>query len=137
MKPKYRIRNNYISSGIYPDLREIFEQREYLKPRVYNHISRYTNIRRLQDEKTGRIYHENWIQKFIDESNEDFYVTVTKREENRLDIIANDHLNSPRFWWVVALANDITDPFNLPVGTRLRIPSMLSLYNTGGILSGN
>ena len=37
----------------------------------------------------------------------------------------------------IALANEILDPFDVPVGTYLRIPPLVSLYNTGGVLSGN
>lgn len=62
-------------------------------------------------------------------------MTVSIAEEGRLDIIANQYYNTPRFWWVIALANNIIDPFDIPVGTTLRIPTIISLYNKGGVLS--
>lgn len=117
--------------------REIFEQVQYLIPRMYEYVSRYSTVRRLQDKDTGKIYHENWNKKGIDTTSEDSYFVVTKREEGRFDIISNDYYNTPRFWWVIAIANNIIDPFELEIGTRLRIPQILSLYNDGGILSEN
>ena len=136
-RKKYTIRYQNVSPAYLQDIREIFTQRPYLSPRLYPNESRYTNIRRLQDEDTKNIYDENWIQKFIDESNEDTYFVVTQREENRLDIIADDYYGTARYWWVIALANYIIDPFTLSIGTKLRIPPLLSLYNRGGVLSGN
>ena len=117
--------------------REIFLDLEYLKPRLYEHTSRYKNLRRIVDSKTNKIYHETWVQKGVDQSSEDFYITITQENEGRLDIIAAKYLNTAKYWWVIALANNIIDPFDIPIGTRLRIPQLVSLYNTGGVLSGN
>ena len=64
-------------------------------------------------------------------------MTVTLDDENRLDIISNKYYGTPRYWWVIALANEIIDPFDIPIGTYLRIPSLISLYNTGGVLSSD
>ena len=58
-------------------------------------------------------------------------------EENRLDIISMSIYGTPRYWWVIALANDIIDPFDVPVGTELRIPLIETLFNKGGILSND
>jgi hypothetical protein len=134
---KYIILNYNVSTDDLELYREIFQQVKYLAPRVYNHTSRYTTLRRIQSKKDGKIYHENWVKKIIDISPDDSYFVVTVREEGRLDMIANDYYNSPKFWWVLALANDIIDPFDLKIGTRLRIPPLLSLYNKGGVLSAD
>lgn len=132
--------SQYIKAGMSPayleSYREIFNQVEYLDPRLYKNASRYKNLRRIQDDTTKKIYHENWIQKIIETSENDSYYTVTKAEEGRLDIISNMYYNTPKYWWVVALANYIIDPFDIPVGTYLRIPPLISLYNNGGVLSG-
>jgi nucleoid-associated protein YgaU len=40
----------------------------------------------------------------------------------RLDVIAHRFYGDEEYWWVVALANRISDPFSLTVGRRLRIP---------------
>ena len=67
-RKKYTIRYKNVSPAYLQDIREIFTQRPYLSPRLYPNESRYTNIRRLRDERTKYVYDENWIQKFIDES---------------------------------------------------------------------
>jgi hypothetical protein len=41
----------------------------------------------------------------------------------RLEIIAHQYYGDEDYWWVIALANRILDPFSLTPGTRLRIPS--------------
>jgi hypothetical protein len=40
----------------------------------------------------------------------------------RLDTISHKYFGDPDYWWVIALANRIMDPFTLPVGQRIRIP---------------
>lgn len=117
--------------------REHYEQREFLPPVNYKNNSRYTILRTLYQEEDKKTIHENWNQKFVDYTENDQYYTVTLDEVNRLDIIANYFYNTPRYWWVIALANYIIDPFDIPVGTRLRIPPILALYNKGGVLNGN
>ena len=58
-------------------------------------------------------------------------------EEDRLDIISTSFYGTPKYWWVIAMANNIIDPFTLEIGTNLRIPPIISLYNKGGVLSGD
>lgn len=45
------------------------------------------------------------------------------RGGERLDIIAHRYYGDEEYWWIIALANRIMDPFSLTVGSRLRIPS--------------
>lgn len=129
------IRRFNVSPAYIAESREKFIPMEFLSPKQYTNACRYKNLRRIQDSETKNIYHETWFQKIIDKSNEDEYFTVSIAEEGRLDIIANKYYNTPRFWWVIALANNIIDPFDVPVDTVLRIPSIVSLYNKGGVFS--
>lgn len=131
----YTIVNGNVSPTYVQQYRRIYYEREYGNPVVYPNASRYTNIRTLTDKDTGNVYHENWIQKFVDKDSNDTYMTVSIREKDRLDIISNDYYGTPNYWWVIALANYIIDPFNIPVGLYLRIPQISSLYNQGGVLS--
>lgn len=131
----YKMRAGDMSPDYLNGVREVFTERQYLAPRQYKNISRYKNIRRLMDEDTKKIYHENWIQKYVDYSKSDIYHIVDIQDAGRLDIIAQLYYGTPRYWWVIALANAIKDPFDIPVGTSLRVPDILSLYNRGGILS--
>lgn len=113
-----------------------YTMRPYEEPVMYRNNSRYRNIRTLRDSETNRLYHENINTTIIPDSSDDQYFTVSIVEENRLDIIANTFYNTPRYWWILAFANNIIDPFDVPVGTRLRIPPITSLYGLGGVLSG-
>lgn len=126
-----------VSPSYVADTRTKFLPMEYLNPRVYSNASRYKNLRRILDERDKKIYHETWIQKIVDESNEDIFIVVDESNKDRLDKLASEYYSDPRFWWVIALANNIIDPFDISLGTRLRIPPITSLYNQGGVLSGN
>ena len=119
---RYNVSPEYLSEG-----REEFKQREYLNPIIYKNDSRYKNLRTLYDENRKVIVHENWNKFSIPKSSQDKYYTVDMVTENRLDIIANSYYNSPRYWWVIALANDINDPFDVPKGVTLRIPPLSSI----------
>lgn len=44
------------------------------------------------------------------------------RAGDRLDAIAERRYGDPEYWWVLALANRIRDPFRITVGTVLKIP---------------
>lgn len=129
------IRFTNVSPSYMADSREKFIPLEYLAPRQYTNACRYKNLRRIQNADDNKIFLENWNQKIVDKSEGDQYYTVTIEDANRLDIISNYFYNTPRFWWVVALANYILDPFDVPVGTNLRIPPITALYNSGGVLS--
>lgn len=117
-------------------LREVFTAKEYENPVSYENNCRYKNVRTLRDEDTNKLYHEIINTPEIVQSENDDYYTVTLDEENRLDIISNAYYGTPKYWWVIADANYIIDPFDVPVGTSLRIPPILSLYKSGGILYG-
>lgn len=54
----------------------------------------------------------------------DQYYVVDPEEEYRIDAIAYKVYGSTFLWWVIALVNDIRNPFNQPeAGQVLRIPS--------------
>lgn len=50
------------------------------------------------------------------------YHKVTEAQRNRLDMIAYEHYMDAQLWWLIAMANDIIDPFFIPPGITLRIP---------------
>jgi hypothetical protein len=52
-----------------------------------------------------------------------FYGYVWK-EKDRIDLVANTTLGSPSLWWKIMDFNpEVINPFSIPVGTVLRIPS--------------
>ena len=104
----------------------------YSNPRVYEHTSRYGKYRQIVDNLDS--YVETFNQTKIPTSEDDIFHTVQKEQENRLDIIANIYYNDPSFFWVIAIANELVDPFVVQTGSILRIPSLASLYVAGGVL---
>lgn len=44
------------------------------------------------------------------------------RVGDRLDSVAERRWGDPDYWWVLALANRIKDPFRIEVGRVLRVP---------------
>lgn len=104
----------------------------YSNPRVYEHTSRYGKYRQIVDNLDS--YVETFNQSKIPTSEDDIFHTVQKEQENRLDIIANIYYSDPSFFWVIAIANELVDPFVVQTGSILRIPSLASLYVAGGVL---
>ena len=47
--------------------------------------------------------------------------------DTRLDTIANNTYQNPRYWWVIGHANNVTNPFNPLTGLTLRIPPITEL----------
>lgn len=53
----------------------------------------------------------------------DTYHEVTVIDNLRLDLISYKYYLSVEYWWIIATANEILDPFNIEIGTVLRIPA--------------
>lgn len=86
--------------------------------------SRYANgdINKVQDPRNS-VYRLAVYRKFP-KSRADFYF-YTWVEGDRIDRVATDLLGSPSFWWKIMDFNpEIIDPFSIPIGTTLRIPSV-------------
>lgn len=98
----------------------------YTVPRQYNHISRYSIYRQILDDEQ-ELYTETSNVTPIPETDKDFYHEILKEEENRLDIIANKYYGNPDFFWMIAIANNIIDPFIITPGEVIRIPNFNSL----------
>lgn len=61
-------------------------------------------------------------------SSDDIYHVVTQTQDGRLDIIAQMYYNDASLWWMIAVANNMVDPFIVPAGVTLRVPSLNSYY---------
>lgn len=107
----------------------------YAKPRKYQKVSRY-QIYRLIMDNSNDTYVETSNRTPIKDSAQDVYHEVQKEEENRLDIISNIYYGTPEYYWIIAMANDIVDPFVICVGDILRIPNLYSAFEWGGPLYG-
>ena len=47
---------------------------------------------------------------------------VQPNEADRLDLIAFNYYGNSSMWWIIAIANNIIDPFIVPAGLTLKIP---------------
>lgn len=101
----------------------------------HNQDSRYKS-RKIYIDEDSNYFHELPIPPHdIEVSEEDDYYKVDASTANRLDYVAHLMYRNSKLWWVIALANSIEDPNNLPMGTVLSIPSLSSLYGHGGVLA--
>lgn len=100
-----------------------------------NRGSRYNNLRIITDLDTKIKFLETYERREIPESPDDYFHTVQPHEEYRLDLIAHQYYKNALLWWVIASANNMTNPLIGPKsGDIIRIPSIRTLYGNGGIL---
>lgn len=88
----------------------LYDTHTYFNYTSYNIFSKY----KLMDK-----YKKNSI----------FYQEYIIAEDDRWDIIANKFYGSTNLWWIIALYNDVKDPFQyLQKGNKLKIiqPQYLS-----------
>lgn len=84
--------------------------------------SRYAdgNIFKSYDSRTSK-YGVSVIRQFPEESATFFYYTWAERD--RIDSVANRFFNDSSMWWQIMDVNpEVQNPFDIPVGTVLRIP---------------
>ncbi len=82
---------------------------------------RYSKSKPRIDSKTGNRVGEMPTYNNVSPSANDFYLLTT--EGSRLDLISNQFYNTPKFWWVIALANGIgKGTVFVKPGIQLRIP---------------
>lgn len=83
--------------------------------------SRYQHDRRII-YTTGESIIETSDRINFKRSNKDRMYTVEAGYENRLDLVSWKVYGSALYWWAIAAASGITDPFVVPVGTILTCP---------------
>lgn len=93
----------------------------------FSNVSRYQVLRVI--EETPSTYLETYNQVKIPVSPDDSYHVVSQAEVGRLDMIANDYYGIPEYWWIIAIANNMVDPFLVNEGVMLRVPSLLTVSN--------
>lgn len=96
--------------------------------------NRYRNCKLYLDTETNLpILGTREISK-IKTRNTDLIHTVQYNESLRLDLLAHRYYNNALLWWVIAQANGLKDPIQgVPPGSKIRIPSIESLYEDGGL----
>lgn len=100
-------------------------------PINYTHNSRYQTNLRITNLDTNETYLET-TNNFNFNGITSKYHVVEPVEEGRLDMISQIYYDDPSYGWVIAMANNIVDPFTVLTGTILKIPEYNSLFYTGG-----
>ena len=92
-----------------------------LNPITYNYLSRYSSIPSYYNSEDKKRYYGPAKQLSRDLASHAKHIV---KQHESLDTIALKYYNNPLYWWVIADVNSIRDPFNLPVGKELSIPSL-------------
>lgn len=81
-------------------------------------------IRNLRKEDMTPVIDSNSTQHIIE-----------PKEQYRPDVVAYNVYGDARFAWIIMSANNISDIFDFKTGLIITIPSITSLYRTGGVMS--
>lgn len=103
----------------------------------FNHISRYKSLRQVihEGQTSDRFVSLETTNPLISNCATKSYV-VPAQYQNRLDLIAQEHLGSATYAWIIAYINRIADGFTVLEGTTLKIPySVTSLFDKGELLA--
>ena len=60
---------------------------------------------------------------------------VNGRYVNRIDLISMKFYQTPKYWWVLARYNDLSNPFRVSNNTILKIPSYFVLVSNNIVRS--
>lgn len=96
-------------------------------------VSRYHHLYRIKDDE-GDEYIESYEAMEFPERSDDQYHLVEAGEENRLDLISYKFYGTALLYWVISEASGIDDPFDVPAGITVRIPSKQALYGYKGVM---
>lgn len=98
-------------------------------------FDRYRNCSLLKDKDTGEVLLSTRELIDIPRHVTDRIHRVEAHEQCRFDILANKYYRNPLLWWVIAEANEVTNPLeDIPAGSLVRIPDLETLYGNRGIL---
>jgi len=85
---------------------------------------RYQNIE-TRKTLSGKIGYLPTFYPSVTVTNEDYYIIA--REQDRMDLLAEDFYGDSTLWWIIAMANDLDrDSVFPPLGFQLRIPNNAS-----------
>jgi len=74
----------------------------------------------------GKLVYRTTFYPTIPESEDDIYITIS--EDNYLDSLSKKYYGDESYWWVIAVANNISDgKLSVKAEKQLRIPGNLSL----------
>ncbi len=87
-------------------------------------MNRYESIKKIKNADLKNKYETVTYPKF-ERKETDIY--IISKETDRLDLLANQYYSDPRFWFVIARANNLgKGTLNVPAGIQLRIPQNIT-----------
>lgn len=92
--------------------------------------SRYKSTKIIKYED-GTCF-ELWdIPAFSVSESDDMFYEVPAHQAQRLDLISSTIYGTVNLWWIIAIVNDISNPFEeAESGKMLRIPSITDIFST-------
>lgn len=105
---------------------------EKIKYTTPSRVSRYKKLTAYRNRTN--IFFENPSRIVVPEHVDDTYFAVVGKYIDRLDLIAHKFYQDSKLWWVIAKANNIENPWDIPIDTILRIPATATLYGMGGLI---
>ena len=110
--------------------------KEIIKPNITAIRSRYdTKEQLLLNNGDLVIRNMRFNDMFPSKDSNNTQHKVEGSEAHRPDVIAYNVYGDPRLAWVILSANNISDIFDLEAGMIITIPSSISLYKSGGVMS--
>lgn len=94
---------------------------------VLKSYSRYINLDIVEYSGKRCLNVPNPIHITESQDSPDSTVVITGRLVNRLDLVSIQYYSTPRYWWILAYYNNLDNPYILPHGTILKIPSYTTL----------
>lgn len=108
---------------------DIVEEIEYTAP---SKVSRYKKVKGFKSRTNIYLDLPTYVDIPVHE--DDSYFIVFGKYIDRIDLIAHKFYNDSKMWWVIAEANSLEDPMDIPINTVLRIPAFATLYGVGGVI---
>lgn len=101
----------------------------FLKLSTTNPGSRYYQSEILSTQDNVSIYGLYQYNRQVITFGDGQYHVVTEAERDRIDKVAYKYYGNVNYWWVIAEANNMIDPFTLVPDTTIFIPQKLNNYN--------
>ena len=84
-------------------------------------MNRYESTKKIKDARKVVEKYETTTYPKFDRHEEDIYIITRKLE--RLDLLATRYYGDSRWWWIIALANNLgKGTLVIPAGKQIRIP---------------
>lgn len=94
--------------------------------------SRYTQNANIVTYRGNQMYDIPYFPDEDDSTDQQFLV-ITSEYQNRFDKISYSYYSNCKYWWIIACMNGFNNPFDIPIDTVMKIPSVSDLLLEGVI----